>query len=161
MHRWPSGRRCRQLSEHPNSSFCATHAVDGQNRHRGDRINVLLPPDNHLFSAKEVIASLFSLYLLLAQDRISPRRAAVLAYIASLMVRTFPAIEKEQSPDGPQIILDLPRPQTDNQSDAPPDPRDADRPNHNMGILAPVEKTDEPRDPDDGWRPPQDSLPKG
>jgi len=112
MHRWPSGRRCRQASEHGNSSFCATHAAVEQNRHRGDRLYDLLQSDNNLLTAREINKSLASLYMLLAEDKISARRAAVLAYISSLLLRTLPAVEKEESPDGTQIILDLPRPQS-------------------------------------------------
>jgi hypothetical protein len=112
LHRWPSGRRCRQAPEQPNSSFCPAHAAVEQNRHHGDRLHdLLLQTDNRLRTASDINNSLASLYVLLAEDRISARRAAVLAYISSLMLRTLPAVEKEESHDASQIILDLPRPQ--------------------------------------------------
>lgn len=106
--RWPSGRRCRLASEHPNSSFCATHATLEQNHHNGDRLYDLLQHDNDLLTATEINKSLASLYMLLAEDRISPRRGAVLAYISNLMLRSLPAVEKEESPEPPRLILDLP-----------------------------------------------------
>jgi hypothetical protein len=50
-----------------------------------------------------------------AQDRIPPRRAAVMAYTCNLLLRTLPAIEHELNPpDEPrQIILDMPGPERD------------------------------------------------
>jgi hypothetical protein len=38
-----------------------------------------------------------NLYQLLAQNRISPRRAAVLSYISSLLLRTLPAIAADNA----------------------------------------------------------------
>jgi hypothetical protein len=38
-----------------------------------------------------------NLYQLLAQNRISPRRAAVLSYISSLLLRTLPQIDAEKA----------------------------------------------------------------
>jgi hypothetical protein len=38
-----------------------------------------------------------NLYQLLAQNRISPRRAAVLAYISSLLLRTLPQIDADNA----------------------------------------------------------------
>lgn len=50
---------------------------------------------------------------------ITPRRAAVMAYTANLLLRTLPAIEHETNPadDGRRIIIDIPRPDRD---DPPP-----------------------------------------
>jgi hypothetical protein len=53
--------------------------------------------------------------LLLAQNRISARRAAVLAYITNQLLRTLSAMEKETAAEDPknapvQIIWDLPCP---------------------------------------------------
>jgi hypothetical protein len=47
-----------------------------------------------------------NLYQLLAQNRISPRRAAVLSYISSLLLRTLPQIDAE----GPAGIIDPTKP---------------------------------------------------
>jgi hypothetical protein len=58
------------------------------------------------------------LLLLLAQQKISPRRAAVLAYITKQLLRTLPAIDRELKPPAdkdapPEIIFDAPRPERD------------------------------------------------
>jgi hypothetical protein len=49
-------------------------------------------------TAADIHTHLSNLSLALQQGRISPRRAAVLAYINSLLLRTLPAIEKQNSP---------------------------------------------------------------
>ncbi len=58
------------------------------------------------------------LLLLLAENKISPRRAAVLAYITNQLLRTLPAIDRELNPkedpnEPAQIIFDAPRPERD------------------------------------------------
>jgi len=55
-------------------------------------------------------ASLSELFTLLAENRVAPRRAAVLAYISSLMLRTLPAIQREADDErtaknGPPTIV--------------------------------------------------------
>jgi hypothetical protein len=40
----------------------------------------------------------------LAHGHISPRRASVLAYVASLLLRSLPAIDKDPSPDASRPI---------------------------------------------------------
>jgi hypothetical protein len=52
------------------------------------------------------------------QDRISARRAAVLAYITNQLLRTLPAIDREfnpkEDPNAPvEIICDMPGPEDD------------------------------------------------
>src|SRR6267154_796421 len=49
-------------------------------------------------NAAGVNYSLSALYALLAQGRISPRRATALAYISSLLLRTLPAIDTDLYP---------------------------------------------------------------
>jgi hypothetical protein len=46
-------------------------------------------------STAPINRSLGELYKLLARDEIAPRRAAVMAYTGSLLLRTLPAIEHE------------------------------------------------------------------
>ncbi|MGB2590334.1 MAG: hypothetical protein WBG02_03250 [Candidatus Acidiferrum sp.] len=50
---------------------------------------------------------------LVVKDRVSTRRAAVLAYITSQLLRTLSAIHREEDSAGPQIIFDAPRPVRD------------------------------------------------
>ena len=49
-------------------------------------------------NAQGINHSLRELYTLLAQDRISSRRASVLAYISSLLLHTLPAIDNDLYP---------------------------------------------------------------
>jgi hypothetical protein len=51
------------------------------------------------------------LLILTSQNRVSPRRAAVIAYICNLLLRSIP--REEDQP--PQIIVDMPGPERDIQ----------------------------------------------
>ena len=48
---------------------------------------------------------LAKLIILQAQNRISTRRAAVLAYITNQLLRTFAAIKRVQAEQAPQIVF--------------------------------------------------------
>jgi len=63
---------------------------------------------------------LSQLTVLLVQNRISTRRAAILAYLGQTLLRTLPAIQDELEPE-PQIIFDLPRPKRDDDISSKPD----------------------------------------
>jgi hypothetical protein len=82
--------------------------------------------DDAFHSAENINRSLSELFSLLAEDRISPRRAAVLAYIGSLLLRSLPAIKKELAPTPteripPKIIWDMPRPPHERTDPIPSD----------------------------------------
>ncbi len=53
---------------------------------------------------------LANLFILLAQNRVSTRRASVLAFITSQLTRIDTAIHRAEANAPPQIILDAPRP---------------------------------------------------
>jgi len=76
-----------------------------------------------LTSAEQINAFLGKLLLLVVQNRISVRRAAVLAYITNQLLRTVSIMNKE-SEDNPQIIFDMPGPERDRVP--PPEPTHAD-----------------------------------
>jgi hypothetical protein len=113
-HRHPSGKRCRYpLME--NSLFCPRHSqpdfaptqvqdIDLSPHFGSDPLNFK--------SASEVNDFLCSLARLMIENRISARRASVLAYIASLELRTLPAIEHELGVDEyeevPRLIFERP-----------------------------------------------------
>src|SRR5277367_3956413 len=59
-------------------------------------------------SAADIHTHLWNLSLALQQGRISPRRAAVLGYISSLLLRTLPAISKQDDSAPQKIIIDIP-----------------------------------------------------
>ena len=130
----PSGRRCRFPVSDSRSPHCLRHASRLAPTSRGlaptsrglaqprsaaldDGLSSVLPTDPAAFKSPSQINDFLSALLVhLAQNRISARRAAVLAYITNQLLRTLPAIEKEleaQSPEdapGTKVVLDLPRP---------------------------------------------------
>ena len=115
-HRFPNGMRCRLIG-FAGQPFCPRHSQP---------VIATLPDPASLIDSTEVAATLTAnlddftdpeqintflsrLLLLLAQQKISTRQAAVLTYIASQLLRTLPAIQKQN--DGPPtIIYASPRP---------------------------------------------------
>ncbi len=94
-HRRPSGRRCKLNVTAHGSPFCFTHT---QEFNKADSLNLktaLLTGHEGFQTAQGINSSLSNLYKLLAANYISPRRAAVLAYINSLLLRTLPAIDAD------------------------------------------------------------------
>jgi hypothetical protein len=76
-----------------------------------------------LQSAEEINQFLAKLLILVVQNRISVRRAAVLAYITNQLLRTVSIMNKENA-ENPQIIVDMPGPERD--PDPQPEPAYAD-----------------------------------
>jgi hypothetical protein len=125
-YRFPNGMRCRLFGS-GSQPFCPKHAQP----------NVIPPPDptelastltanlDDFTSAAQINDFLSRLLLLLAQDKIPTRRAAVLAYITNQLLRTLPAIAKEENAEPTKIIFDMPGPDRDR-----PD-RDHEAPNEN------------------------------
>ncbi|MGB2899231.1 MAG: hypothetical protein WBB89_08200 [Candidatus Acidiferrum sp.] len=116
-HRFINGTRCRLLVPKPESLFCRTHAHLPEHEHAPVDLSATLTAGLTEFKSAVPINDFLSRLLLLeAEDRISPRRAAVMAYTCNLILRTLPAIDRELRPDdqdGPDIIIDLPRPRRD------------------------------------------------
>jgi hypothetical protein len=97
QYRTATGRQCCLPIVDPNSSFCPRHASSQPNESE----NFLAPLTARACrfqNAAGVNYSLSALYALLAQGRISPRRATALAYISSLLLRTLPAIDTDLYP---------------------------------------------------------------
>ncbi|MBZ5703348.1 MAG: hypothetical protein LAN84_16055 [Acidobacteriia bacterium] len=125
-----SGRRCRFPVSDARSPHCPRHASRLAPTSRGlaqprsaappspdTALSAVLPADPAAFkSASQINDFLSALLVHLAQNRISARRAAVLAYITNQLLRTLPAIEKEldalspEGASGPTVVVDLPRP---------------------------------------------------
>jgi hypothetical protein len=97
QHRTPTGRQCRSLVADPSSSFCAVHAAS-EAADSEDFTVALTEKACRFQNAAGINQSLGALYTLLAQGRISPRRASVLAYISNLLLRTLPAIDNDPYP---------------------------------------------------------------
>ena len=96
-----TGRRCRAARSGPTSCLCPRHRTMEQTARSAD-----LSPElavrltdirKSLQSVDGVRDSLAELYVLLAQNRVSARRAAVLAHISNLLLRLL-ADEEEDAP---------------------------------------------------------------
>ena len=112
VHFYPNGRRCRLSATNPNSHFCPAHTSLHRNLPDPAEIASTLTADLDDFtSAAQINDFLSRLLLLLAQDKISTRRAAVLAYITNQLLRTLPAIAKEENAEPTSFIFDAPRPE--------------------------------------------------
>jgi hypothetical protein len=112
-HIYDSGRRCR-FPALLNANFCVRH-VEFQLKANldADLTRHFGPHPLNFRSACEINDFLCSVARLTIEDRISVRRASVLAYIASLELRTLPAIDHELGyTDGedemPRIVFERP-----------------------------------------------------
>jgi hypothetical protein len=114
QHRSLTGRHCRLPISDAASGLCTKHAAARQKDLDQADLAAFLIGDNQEFrSAVAINHSLGELYKLQARNKITPRRAAVMAYTANLLLRTLPAIEKELHPEDEPFRVDfgdLPRP---------------------------------------------------
>ena len=95
-YRSASGRQCRLAIFDPHSGLCANHHADLKQNERADVADILFKYCQDFQTAQGINYSLRSLHWLVGQNRISSRRANVLAYICSLLLRTLPAIAAER-----------------------------------------------------------------
>jgi hypothetical protein len=117
LFRSPSGRFCRLPIADRDSSLCYRHAFDQKKQSSADLLQRLTTDCDDFTTAIGIHNSLSELYKILAADLITARRAAVLAYIANLLLRTIPIVHSELSPgandETTKIRIDfgdLPRP---------------------------------------------------
>jgi len=113
------GRQCRLRAL--RSGLCFRHA--SLQLQPPQPVDVDLSADfliqlDDLRSADQINQFLAKLLILVVQNRISARRAAVLAYITNQLLRTLPAIDRELNPPQdsnapPEIIVDMPGPDRD------------------------------------------------
>jgi hypothetical protein len=94
-HLTAAGRRCRQLSADRQPGLCHHHRAVQKQKEALDHSHALLSQSQGFQTAQGLNFALGNLYKLLAANRISARRAAVLAYINSLQLRTLPAIDSD------------------------------------------------------------------
>ena len=104
QHRTRTGRRYRHSALDASAGLpavaglCSRHAKSRQKyRQEADLTAALTGQLTELSSAWDINQVLSKLFILLSQDRISARRAAVLAYIGNLLLRTLPAIDLENN----------------------------------------------------------------
>ena len=128
QHRFARGSRCRlpasgrqvpadeSFAGNEVSAFCHRHAKLLENQRATADLAATLTDGLAGFTSAAPINNFLSrLLLLLAQDRICARRAAVLAYITNQLLRTVSAMEQEAAAHDPKnapvkIIWDIPRP---------------------------------------------------
>ena len=97
QHKTASGRRCRLLRIDGDPSLC--------HHHRRQHLDPATDPESvaadllgsieDFKTATAVNQALGRLFALVAGNRIAPRNAAVLAYIAQLLLTTLPGVEHE------------------------------------------------------------------
>jgi hypothetical protein len=119
-YRFPSGRQCRLSGSNANSGLCPRHAPE--ERRNSDLTELFTMAHDKFRSPAGIHAGLSELFTLLAENRVAPRRAAVLAYISSLLLHTLPAIQQEVAGEmaaaknaPPNIIWNIPRPSHERQ----------------------------------------------
>ncbi len=96
-HRTASGRRCRLSVSDARSTLCPQHRAEQMEEEATDHYPYLSSNFQYFQTAQGVNFSLMNLYRLLAENRISPRRAAVLSYISSLLLHTLPQIDADKA----------------------------------------------------------------
>jgi hypothetical protein len=115
LHRTKCGRRCRRPAAGPESRFCERHEGIDDADHKPDLSLALTAGLQKLDSPAALSEFLSRLLLLLSQDRISPRRAAVLAYVTNQILRAVSAVERQatKNEEGTHIeyVIGIPRPQ--------------------------------------------------
>lgn len=126
-----AGRRCRSLSSDSHSGLCPQHLL--KQSHVADLTEPLLTHWQGFQTAQGVNFTLSNLYKLLAANRISTRRASVLAYINSLLLRTLPAIDADRAAGVkvPAAFREQPIPisaDAPQEENAPTDLEEEDRP---------------------------------
>src|SRR6266568_8298341 len=97
IHRTPAGRQCRHFAADAHSALCPQHRAEQNQVQAADHYLHLTRRFHDFQTAQGINHSLHNLYELLAQNRISPRRAAVLSYISSLLLRTLPQIDADRA----------------------------------------------------------------
>jgi hypothetical protein len=133
QHFTATGRQCASLAGDRSSGLCPRHATQSQAASTdAANFRLALTRDAEDFqNAQGVNNSLGTLYCLLSEGIISPRRASVLAYISSLLLRTLPAIDydNERFPESeataevvPQSPAQADQPAPDSASDPTREP---------------------------------------
>jgi hypothetical protein len=134
------GSRCRLAVLDTRTNLCFRHSAlitSASQPPQNDSVDLtaeLLPELSDFDSGVDVNKFLARLLRLVTKGSISPRRAAILAYITNQLLHSHRAIARERGAqeDEPQrIVIDMPRPDRDDPADIPcPDdsPRTAPEP---------------------------------
>src|SRR4029077_15780655 len=88
QHRFPSRRRCRLPVSDLRTGLCGNHVRDLQQRELADLSSALVGQMTKFETYDDINDVLSRLLVLTSLDRVSPRRAAVIAYICNLLLRS-------------------------------------------------------------------------
>lgn len=121
QHRFANGKQCRQSGLPSQAGLCSHHfrlsnpsvVFPCTPNDSADLSADLLPHGAEFSSAEDVREYLTRLLILMTKGCVSPRRAAVLAYVTNQLLHSHVVAEKEADDQPQQIIFDLPRPQRD------------------------------------------------
>src|ERR1700693_4761749 len=105
------GRQCRSLRAPDHHSRCSYHAKE-QERQRQDSAALaleLLGPVPGFYTAFSINNVIGNLFILLASDRISPRKGAVLAYTCQLLLQSQREVKNELQGIPPELAETLMR----------------------------------------------------
>ena len=109
LHYTASGRRCRLPRLDAGSRLCFRHTqLHARQPDPGDLRSALAGELTEFKSAADINTFLSRLLLLVAQNRIAANRAAVLAGICSLLLRSLSAIDREASDELRPIMFGPP-----------------------------------------------------
>ncbi len=121
-HRFANGKRCRNSASDSHFGLCLHHfkvsAAVGASRQKDpsdftDLSAELLPELSEFSSGADIRQFLARLLVQVTKGRVSPRRAAVLAYITNQLLHSHRAVHREavsQDDETQQIIIDMPGP---------------------------------------------------
>src|SRR6266851_4498588 len=91
------GRRCRMLRHNGHPTLCLFHARDEMQLLESQRLGAEISASvtGEFMTSTDINFVLGKLFTALAQNRIPPRNAAVLAYIGQLMLHSLRGVKKE------------------------------------------------------------------
>ncbi|HEV2195662.1 MAG TPA: hypothetical protein VGR55_08770 [Candidatus Acidoferrum sp.] len=107
-----AGRRCRHTVLDRATGLCFRH-MGRPFQPTDEDLSSAFVGLSGFESAVEIHSFLAQLTVLLVQNRVSARRAAILAYLGQLLLRTQRAMDEEVENEPQQFIFDLPRPKRD------------------------------------------------
>jgi hypothetical protein len=108
---YPNGKRCSSAGLPERDGYCRRHTQPKSAPSDFDDLSSdLLPQPSDFSDTGDIHVFLTRLLSQVTKGRISPRRAAVLAYITNQLLHSQRVIAQEIADQPQQIIFDLPRP---------------------------------------------------
>ena len=102
------GRRCCMTRVAPDAAFCFDHWQKHQQQEEDARVGEeIVASDDPLNTQESIHKALCNVFRLLARNRISSRNAAVLGYVAQMMLLSRPSIERTIQSALPLLQLSL------------------------------------------------------